>query len=159
MSKTPQNRSKTLLVLSWLSKELSWSILDGFWVRFGRVFETRGCVTNQACCHKSVCQGDLRLQVRSSTILNAFWEPTGVILALLWGSEAAVRTRICCQKKRLRGDFILANKPISFWALFKKNVSEIINFEMLNLAWAHFETRCLPNFNFCISFRHKSQSA
>ena len=85
MSKTSRERSKTLLVFNCLSKAPSWSILHGFWIRFGRVLEARGCVTNQASYHKNVCQGVLSSQVRSSTILDAFWRPTGVILALLWG--------------------------------------------------------------------------
>ena len=52
MSKTPQNRSETLLVLSWLSRALSWSILKGFWKRSGIDLEVWGCVTNQVRCHK-----------------------------------------------------------------------------------------------------------
>ena len=53
VSKTSQNRSKTLLVLSWLSRVLSWSILGGFWVQVGRDLEAGGCVTNQGRCHKN----------------------------------------------------------------------------------------------------------
>ena len=84
MSKTSQNRSKTLLVLSWLSRMLSWSILEGFWVRLGMDLEAWGCVTNQARCHKNNCRGDLRPQDRSNTILDDSWRPSGTILDRFW---------------------------------------------------------------------------
>ena len=40
------------------------------------------------------------------------------------------------------GNFILAKKRISLWAHFQNIVCEILNFEMLDLAWAHFKTYC-----------------
>ena len=147
MSKTSQNRSKTLLVLSWLSRVLSWSILRGFWVRIGRDLEAWGCVTNQALRHKNDCRGGLRpqdCQIPFWTLLGGqvvpFWIDFAWILGASWedfwtpqarhGGGTRVHAHwIIVHKKMLEHGGINGGSTPPLYDLFKRAIWSILKEE------------------------------